>query len=305
VRPQRAEAEVAPGGPLCGQCGTANPPGRRFCRHCGAAVAAGGGPGVPEPMPSPGPAPWWRRVRRRSAGAGRGEGATPSRAARVAYRRTLDVRYRVMRALALVAGVGLLAGSLGLAGVNPIAGARGLWDRAFSRDRQVGELSAAADPAEVVQADFQPGFAVDGDSDTAWATPWIAEEGAPPAEACAAPAASGTDGGAPGTGGAQSALVVTLPEAAEVSKIEVQPGLAAGDPARATQRQPTLLELRFDDGSCTTVELADEAGFQEHRLDGPETATVRIAVLDSAQATDEAASQGLVAIGEVRIFTPR
>ncbi len=316
VRPQRAEVAVAPGGPLCGQCGTANPPGRRFCRHCGAATAPSSEV-APVPAAAPGRPPLWQRLTGRGAERRPGDpAATPTRAARAAYRQSLDVRYRVMRVMGAVAGVGLLAGSLGLAGVNPISGARGLWDRFFPRDELVGQLAAQAVPADGVDPNFAPGAAVDGDPGTAWATTWQREPGAEPLEGCTdddptattAPAgATGTTSapGDGGTGGGEAALVVTLPDEAEVSKIEVQPGLAAGDPGRAAQWQPTLLELRFDDGSCTTFDLADKAGFQGHRLDRPRSGTVRVTVLDAAPPTDLAASRGLVSIGEIRVFTPK
>ena len=68
-------------------------------------------------------------------------------------------------------------------------------------------------------------------------------------------------------GGADSALVVTLPAPAELAKIEVQPGLPEGD-GRAGQYHPTRLELQYDDGTCDQLDLEAAAGVQEHRLDG-------------------------------------
>ena len=314
VRPQRVEAEVAPGGPDCPQCGTANPPGRRFCRRCGAdlpAVAAST-PDTPELVE--GREPWWRRLFRRRTR----DGDTPTRSARAAYRRSLDLRYRLMRVVAVVAGVGVVAGGFGLVGLNPVSGARSLWDRFFPRDERVGELQAATDPAGVVESEFTPGNAVDGDAGTAWATTWLLEPDAPAAESCAedesttGPAAEGADGGddvspvasAP-TGGGEAALVIALPEATELSKVSVQPGLAAGDPDRALHWQPTRLELRFDDGTCTEVDLADEAGFQDRRIDAPETSSVRVSVLDAAAPRAPEGASDLVAIGEVRVFAPK
>ncbi|MFD5870894.1 zinc ribbon domain-containing protein [Streptomyces sp. NPDC060322] len=64
VRPVEAPDEVA--GAPCPSCGTPNPPGRRFCRRCAAAL---------NPAAKPEPLPWWRRVwpfrRRVRAGSGR------------------------------------------------------------------------------------------------------------------------------------------------------------------------------------------------------------------------------------------
>jgi hypothetical protein len=314
VRPQRVEAEVASGGPDCPQCGTANPPGRRFCRRCGAELPAVAETRPDTREPAEGRAPWWRRLLRRR----RRDGEAPSRSARAAYRRSLDLRYRVLRVVAVAAGLGVIAGGFGLVGVNPVSGARSLWDRFFPRDERVGELQAATDPPGAIVGEFAPGNAVDGDADTAWATTWLLAPDAPAAEACAddestpgstAEPAAGGDAAAPAptapTGGGEAALVIALPEATELSKISVQPGLASGDPDRALHWQPTRLELRFDDGTCTEIELADEAGFQDHRIDAPETSTVRVSVLDAARPRAPEGAGDLVAIGEIRLFAPK
>jgi hypothetical protein len=243
---------------------------------------------------APPPTSWWQRVT--DWWRGRGADESTDRSARTAYRQSLDPRFRLLRALALLAALGLVAGSLGLAGLNPISGVRSLWDRFFPRDESIGDLQATADPPDAVDPDFAPGAAVDGDPDTAWAASWQLSPGDPAAVACAAE---------PGTGGANAALVVTLPQPSEVSKVSIQPGLAAGDADRATQWRPTLLELRFDDGSCKEVELSDKAGFQDTRIDGPETETVRIAVLDAAPPKGEPAPGNPVTIGDVRLYQSR
>ncbi len=49
----------APGEVVCGSCGAGNDPQRRFCRRCGAALAAGAAARRPS---------WWRRLWRRLAG---------------------------------------------------------------------------------------------------------------------------------------------------------------------------------------------------------------------------------------------
>jgi hypothetical protein len=201
-----------------------------------------------------------------------------------------------MRVFALVAGVGLLAGSFGLTNVNPIRGVGGLWNKAFPRDKQVGELTAVAEP-DLEAGEFPPRYAVDGDPDTVWAADWLREPGADPDGGC---------DGDPGIGGADSALVVTLPEAQTLSMISVQGGFKAGDPDRSTQWQPTRLELRFDDGSCKEIGLDDKAGFQQHRLDDrPVTRKVRVTILDAAAPRDQSAPTNKVAIGEIRLFRPR
>jgi ribosomal protein L40E len=296
VRPEAMPAAVEPGGAMCPQCGTANPPGRRFCRRCGAAltVAAGG-----ELEPALGRAPrlsWWQRLKARfRRGGGKEREAQPSRSARAAYRRTLDVRYRVYRVLAVFAGVGLLVGSLGLAGYNPISGARGLWNRFFPRYEQVDQLEAAVSPETSEDPSFAGGAAVDGDPATEWAAIWL-QPGADQVEECQ---------GENSIGGADSALVVTLPEPTKITKVSLQAGLPEGDADRAFQWSPTRVELQYDNGECDQVDLDETAGFQDHRLSGPETTTVRLTVLAAAPPTETIGSKNLVGFGEVRIYQAR
>jgi hypothetical protein len=293
MRPASGPPEVT-GGPACHECGTVNPPGRRFCRRCGAQFAVEAtpalGPGAPAPRPS-----WWQRLRARLRGEKEGE-ATPTLSARKAYRATLDVRYRVMRVLALVAGVGLLAGSFGLTGVNPIRGTRGLWNKVFPRDKEIGELTARAEP-DLVAGQFPAEAAVDRDPTTVWAAVWQRDEGEDPAPVC---------GDEPTNGGADSVLIVKLPEATKLSMIAVQGGFEEGDPDRSTQWQPTRLEVRFDDETCEEFALDDKAGLQKHRFDSQHvTREVRIAIVDAAAPRDQEAPTDNVAIGEVRLFRPR
>jgi hypothetical protein len=299
TRPASGVPDVAPGGPICSQCGTANPPGRRFCRRCGESLAGSlpaeaGGAMVRAGRPS-----WWQRVVTRVRGRqadGDGDGFSASRSARSAYRHSLDVRYRVFRVMALIGGAALIAGSLGFTGVNPMSGARSLWDKVFPRDKRIGELQGSADPEDKVNVKFAPGSAVDGDPETAWAAVWLLPRDADAAEACA---------DKPNTGGADAALVVTMPQKSKLSKLSVQPGLPAGDSARGRQFLPTKLELRFDDGSCDVVDLEDKAGFQDHRIKSPVTQHVRIAVLDAKPPTEQLANENNVTLGELRIYRPR
>jgi len=298
--PAQTSPDVAPGGPTCAQCGTANPPGRRFCRRCGAVVSDSLPAEAAAALPRGGRPGWWSRlvakVRRRDP---EDEQFTASGAARSAYRGALDVRYRIFRVLALVAGAGFLIGSLGFTGYNPLTGARSLWNKAFPRDKRVSELQANADPDQGINNDFPPSAAVDGDPKTAWAGQWTLTEDDPAAEACTED---------PTFGGADHALVVTMPAPSKLSKLRIQPSLPAGDPDRAGQWKPTKLELRFDDGSCKTLALGDEAGFQDKRIKGPVTKHVRIAILDAAPPADPAKAQAggnLVSIGELRLYRPR
>ena len=298
VRPEAMPAAVEPGGALCPQCGTANPPGRRFCRRCGTSLAVAGHELEPALLTAPRPSRWQRiKARLRPGGAKEGE-AQPSSTARAAYRRTLDVRYRVYRVLAVFAGVAFLAGSLGLTGYNPITGARGLWDRFFPRYEQVDQLQAVADPVTAEDPELRGRSAVDGDPATEWAAVWLLPPGADPAEEC-----QGDDS----KGGGDQALVITLPEATKIKKVSIQGGLPEGDPERALQWSPTKVELQYDNGECDQVSLDAEAGFQDHRISAPETTTLRVTVLDAAPPKNplDVEIENKVGLGEVRIYRAR
>jgi predicted amidophosphoribosyltransferase len=298
VRPEARPAAVEPGGALCSQCGTANPPGRRFCRKCGAALTVAGKELEPGLVAAPRPSFWQRLKGRFRRGGGKEDEAQPTRTARAAYRRTLDVRYRVYRVLAVLGGAALLAGSFGLTGYNPITGVRGLWDRFFPRYEQVDQLQAVVDPDTVEDPELRGRSAVDGDPGTEWAAVWLLAPDADPVEECL---------GQDSRGGGDQALVITLPEPTKIKKVSLQGGLPAGDVERPFQWSPTLVELQYDNGECDQVSLDTTPGFQDHRLSSPETTTVRVTILDAAPPKDPAdpGNENKVGLGEVRIFKAR
>ena len=290
VRPDAVPAAVEPGGAMCPQCGTVNPPGRRFCRRCGAALTVAGGELEPALMRAPA-----RRggsgSRPASAAAG-ARTARPSPAApRAAYRRTLDIRYRAYRVLAVFAGVGLLAGSLGLAGYNPITGARGLWNRFFPRYEQVDELQAAVSPDGAEDPNFAGGAAVDGDTATEWAGIWLLQPGAEPVAEC-----QGEDS----IGGADSALVVTLPEPTKITKLSLQAGLPAGDPDAPPSGR------RRGGAAIRQRRVRPRRPGEEGRVPGPPAQRSRDVDLAHHRAgrgpAHRARGQSKVGFGEVRIY---
>jgi hypothetical protein len=294
VRPAATEQEAAPGSPICPQCGTPNEIGRRFCRKCGAPLGAAA-TATTTPLAAAPSRSWWQRLKARL----RGEppsGTDPGRygIARSAYKTTLDLRYRALRVIGLLALLGLGVGAFGIARINPISGARDLWRNVFPRYEPVVEVTAATDPELLTRRDFEGGAAVDGDPSTAWAAEWLLAPDDEPAELCP---------DVPEPGGADSALLISLTQATDLAKVEIQAGLPEGDPDREDQWRPRLLELRYDDGTCDRIELDDEPGLQGHEIDADDTASVRIAVLDAAQ--PRSGNGDLVSLGEVRLFTQK
>jgi len=310
VRPERAETPVGRGGPTCTQCNSVNDPGRRFCAHCGAVLDPSGTTG-PAGMAYAGiRLSWWQRLMARLRGDHRdvpmtatGTSSSPARPvsdadrrqqAKAAYRQALDVRYRVFRVMALFGVVGVLAASMGVAGVSPIGWARDRWRDLFPRYDYVEEVTATVDPATLERPDFPGTAAVDEDHDSAWGTGWQLAPDADPAKGC---------GETPGTGGAETALVLTLPEPSRVDKFEIQAGLPKGDPDRPNQWRPTLVEVRFDDpdATCEVLKLSTEAGFQSKKVEVEDVTSIRMTILDAAPPTSAAGN--LVTFGEIRVYS--
>ena len=257
--PRVAPAPQAPAEPACPRCGTGNTTERRFCRKCGqslmanAAVSSRSTRPPSRPPRRPGRRPW------RRTGA--------SRAARLAYRRSLPLRYRLARAGSVLAVVGVLGALLVAAGTDPVGVAQARWHDLKGTLVPVTGVVAAPDPAESVLEGYRAEWVVDGHHNQGWASRW---EGGPPATGCGE-ARQGT-----------GALLLTMPAAVEVRAVNVLAGLPAGDPRRPLQWRPRLLELRFADGGCQLVALPDSGAVQTHKLDDRVTTMkVRVAILDA------------------------
>jgi hypothetical protein len=283
--PVETQEGAGGGGRSCPQCGTGNDADRRFCRRCGFQLAAGSE--APAQLPQAPRESWWRRLLARFRG---GEGER-YQVARGAYRRSLDLRFRLLRIGAVLGSLVFFAGLFGIAGVNPWTAARNGWRNAFPSYTQITGIAAATEPEQAENREYAASFALDRAPDTAWAAKWTLGAGEGPAAECAVP---------PDGGGAEAALLLTLPEPTDLDRLEVQAGLPKGDPGRATQWRPTLLELRYDDGSCQQVKLGDKPGRQRHDISAEDTTSVRIVVRDAAPPTG--GSGDLVALGEVGIY---
>jgi hypothetical protein len=298
--PQRV-APTAPhvvGGVACPRCGEANPRDRRFCSRCGLPMGA---PGAATALAPPPRRSWWRRLVDRVRGRGPvrdfdeygDDRMGASDAASKAYRRGLDLRYRVMRVVAVLAVLGIGAAALGVGGFNPRGWVRDGWHRLRGDQYQAVErLQATAEPAE--EAPFHAEWAVDGivSKDRAWTTRWT-----PPTT----PVGECQPSNAPG--GATSALVLTLAQSADVVRIRVHAGLGDEDADRLSEWRPTALDVEGDNGTCRRVVLRDEAGEQEVALPLGEVSAVRIAIVD---ATEPKTGDGdLVSIRELALLTER
>ncbi len=272
-------AATSPREPACSRCGTARPPGRRFCVRCALEFEPSSAPPL-RPARSRRRDPWWRRLF--------GRGRSPrERAALRAYRRSLPVRYRLIRAAGALLLVAVIAGAALTIGRNPVGWVQARWDDLHDNLERVQVADAVPDPAEPAgPVEFAPRFAVDGAEDSAWATRWT---GGDAAGGCGAPRTA-------------AGLVVTFEDVAAVRHLRVVPGLPDDDSGRRLQPRPSVLEVRSAEGHCQTLGLRDSGTEQQVDLDVPlNTSSVRIDVAAVYPAEGEETSD-LVAISEVRFF---
>ncbi|MGY1640633.1 hypothetical protein ACI782_05795 [Geodermatophilus sp. SYSU D00703] len=270
----REEQDVGPAAaPSCPRCGTARTPGRRFCTKCALEFDPPTGPTVWAARPRR-PEPWWRRLL--------GQGRSPrERAALRAYRRSLPLRFRVIRVLAVLLAAALVTGGVLAVRGDPLGWLQARWDDVQGNLEDVPVAEARLDPAVEAIPEFGPASAVDGDERSAWATRWTGDNEA-------------TECGTPQTA---AGLLVTFDRVADVRELHVLPGLPEGDPVRGSQHRPSILEVRSAEGHCRTFPLADRGEVQVLELDPPmNTSSVRIDVVAVHPAEGDS---DLVAISEV------
>jgi ribosomal protein L40E len=232
-----AAVDPDPGILHCPNCGTGNPPGRRFCRRCGEWVV---NPGPPVELGSTtrrrgGKRPWWK----------------PFGAEKPAYTKSLTGTTIAFRTATAVAAVVIGSLLLGLFGFNPIGRARDYVQHLLGSGRIEG-VTATADPAEPVVDEHPPEWAVDDIQGRGWTTQWVGVSPAGPDDACAGevrPAVS-------------QKLTLKLASPASVREIGVEGGLPEKDPQRVARYRPRTLQLQWEGGGCQTVRLKDEPGLQ-------------------------------------------
>jgi len=268
-RAEGAEAEPTPTEPdpapatlelpearACPRCDTENPLERHFCRHCGLEFDP---PRVSVPQAEVTPrASWWRRLL--------GLHRSPTeRAALRTYRRSLPLRYRLIRTGGILALVALLVVGFLLLRSDPVTWASDRWYDLRDTLEPV-RATAELDPPGPERPQFGPGLALDGAPGTAWGTSWIEASGA----------------GDCGTQRTSAGLLLTFPDGpADLRRVRVLGGLPAEDDDRLLQWRPRVLELRFSDGTCQRVTLEDLGAPQDVDLEAPvSTTSLRVDVAE-------------------------
>ena len=274
----------------CPRCGVINSVELRFCGKCGQSLR---GPltddgSVIRAAPAPERLPWWRRWFRPAE--------NTRRAARLAYRRSLPVRYRMVRWLWALLGLGAIGGLFVVLGHNPVGWIGDQWANLRGSLVQISNVEAVGEPAEAAVPDFPAPNLVDNFANTAWAAQWTASTASNPAlRTCLSPTS-------PSPAGLPGSVLVLLDQPATVRQLSVAAGLSEKDPQRPRQWRPKTLQLAFSDGQCRQVTLTDTADLQPLAVEPVETRQIRISVLDAyPPSSDKPLDQ--VAISEVRLFS--
>lgn len=308
--PAPPEPEPVPRQIQCPRCGVANETDRRFCVKCGLGLVGprlhDAGPAGPPPPPER--LSWWRRIFRPAP--------NTRRAARAAYRQSLPLRYRAIRWVLALAGIGVLIGGLSLIGRNPVGWAVDRWNDLRGTTVQVTGLRAHSEPdpaasgpveqtgapastppastPPVAPADTAP-LLLDNLANTGWTVPWTATSALDPLLASCRNPADPTKLGMP------PSVVVTLPQEVTLNHVSVAVGLPKNDSGRAQQYRPRTLQLAFTDGTCQRVDVADADNLQMLPLDKVSTGAVRIWVVDAYPPSSDQ-PQDLATIAEIRLF---
>jgi len=269
----------------CPNCGLILPAGRRFCR-CGASLLT---PAPAQDWVDPEERqPWHRRIRD-----GIGSGAKFWRAmrranhgARARFGRARSLRDHTVRWLAAV-GVTVV----GVSQLGPWGGQ--LRDDAFSRVSarlpwsytSVRADGTTTDPPEDDRPGLGPGFAVDLDRSTAWATAWA--EPTAGGEPCDRPAGA-------------ARLTITFTNPVDVDRVRVLPGMPSVSPDQELQNRPKVVDVRLSDRSCGTMTFDKASGEGSVELSGDNITSMTVSIVDVHPApTDSSAAASLVAITEV------
>lgn len=239
----------------CRRCSTPNSSTRRFCSKCGLFIGQPTAASQYRAFAVPRRRHWWQRWWRPAPGSEEAE--------RAAYRHSLPWWIRLRRVLIAVVVLALVLAYLGFVGRDPVG-----WSRHVMADLR-GTLVPVngVTSASVNQAEAVPGFpakdATDGNSATAWATPFTGPTSAPGA-GCT-------------TGAASGALLLSAPEQVMLRAIRVQTGLTTPD--RTQQWVPTMLDLSFPDNTCQRISLKNVGTPQTVHIHAVKTNAVRVVIV--------------------------
>lgn len=291
--PPPAQSAAPPGPPPptegpCPRCGVVNDAELRFCRKCGLSLR---GPVLQDDgarsTPPPERLPWWRKWFRPAE--------NTRRAARAAYRHSMPLRYRMMRWVWGLLGLGAIVGVFYALGQNPVAWVQNQIANFQNSLVQVAGLQAVAEPADPNATENTAQNALDNLSDTAWTTTWTQASQLNPANApCLSPST-------PSAAGAPGSIVIIPSGPTTVREISIAAGLSKGDARRLQEWRPKTVQLAFSDGTCQQISLADNETLQQVKIEPVETTQIRVSIVDAYPPLPDQPID-TVAITDIRLF---
>ncbi|MEU4191090.1 zinc ribbon domain-containing protein [Kribbella sp. NPDC026611] len=262
IRRTAPTEKLRPGDLVCPECGTGNPPTRKFCSRCGESLAAAQTVKVR----------WWHRLRFRRGPRTMQAGSRPSRPgdSRVKHAATSTVR-RLRAAVSV-----LLVTFAVLCGIYPPLRTYVVQQASNVKQKVRGVADSALTPVRpaAVQGTAGPGHparaAFDTFSNTAWIAPWSEK--------------------------ATTRLTVRLDHAVALRKLIVRNGDAKN---YAGHSRPAALELQYSNEKSESVTLADSPEPQEialHDAVGVSQFTITVITVYPAQGAHD------LAVSEIELF---
>jgi hypothetical protein len=276
IRTRRPSRTPAPSGVPCRRCSTPNPPTRRFCAKCGLFIGEPSGTDQLRAF-TPSRQRWWQRWLHGRPGS--------ERAARAEYRKSLPWHVRMRRVLIVLAALLLGFGYLHFVGRDPISWARHRLDALRGTLVSVPDVTATSPDGAADAPNYPAKGAVDGRSDTAWATPFSG-----PARITGSTCTASAD---------TNGLLLAMPEQVTVRAIKIHIGFP--DKNAKLRWRPKTLELWYPDGSCQRVNLADSPQPQQVRIHSIKTNAVRIAIV-AGYSPEGGSKQPVTAITEIALL---
>jgi hypothetical protein len=207
----------------------------------------------------------------------------------------MPLRYRMMRWVWGLLGLGAIVGVFYALGQNPVGWVQNQIANFQNSLVQVAGLQAVSEPPDPAATENTAQHALDNLSDTAWTTTWTQASQLNPANApCVSPST-------PSAAGAPGSIVIIPSGPTTIREIAVAAGLSKGDARRLQEWRPKTVQLTFSDGSCQQISLADNETLQQVKIEPVETTQIRVSIVDAYPPLPDQ-PMDVVAITDIRLF---
>ncbi|WP_344233137.1 zinc ribbon domain-containing protein [Kribbella hippodromi] len=257
-----AAGKVRPGDLICGECGTGNPPARKFCSRCGESLAAAQVVKVR----------WWRRLRLRRGPRTMAAGSRPARPGDRPAKRAVTSTVRRLRAAVSIL---LVTFALLSAFYPPLRTyVTGQAHNVEQKIRGAADSALAPIRPAAVTGPSTPGHppkaAFDTFSNTAWAAPWSEK--------------------------VTTRLTVQLDHAVALRKLIVRNGDSAN---YAAHLRPATVEFKYSNQKSELITFPDSPEPKElalHNAIGVDRFTITVITVYPAQGARD------LAVSEIELF---